>query len=318
MDARGALQFQVRARRITDAVNAFMQGKSEVVDIALTCMLAEGHLLLEDVPGVGKTSLARCLAAALGLPWQRIQFTPDLLPSDVTGVSVFHSDTNAFVFHRGPIFSNVVLADEVNRASPRTQSALLEVMEERQVTVDGVGHKVPRPFLVIATQNPVEMDGTYPLPEAQLDRFLIRATVGYPDLAAEVRVLAGEQRQTSPESVSQVSDATEVAELISLAANVHVSEEVLTYIVSLTAATRRHERLRLGASPRGALGLLRASRVHAALQGRPFVVPGDVQHLAAAVLAHRVLPSAALESVGTGTASVIEEIVASSPAPPSR
>src|SRR3954465_5244285 len=200
LSEQGATEFQEAAGRIAAAVNGFIQGKSEVVDLALVCLLAEGHLLLEDVPGVGKTSLARSLASALGTPWQRIQFTPDLLPGDVTGGSVFHQASSAFVFPPGPVFSNVVLADEVNRAAPRTQSALLEVMEERQVTVDGRPYPVPRPFLVIATQNPVEMDGTYPLPEAQLDRFLVKTDVGYPDHAAEVRVLQ------SAHSGAQVGD----------------------------------------------------------------------------------------------------------------
>src|SRR3954468_15714608 len=209
LDETAARAFQASVRRITDAVNGFMQGKAEVVDLAMVCLLAEGHLLLEDVPGVGKTSLARCLAGALGAPWQRIQFTPDLLPSDVTGVSVFHQDSNTFVFHPGPVFANVVLADEINRASPRTQSALLEVMEERTVTVDGRPHPVPRPFMVIATQNPIEMDGTYPLPEAQIDRFLMKTTVGYPDHDAEVRVLAAEHAGSGIGDVPQVSSADE-------------------------------------------------------------------------------------------------------------
>ena len=203
----GAAEFQAAASRIATAVNGFIQGKAEVVDLALVCLLAEGHLLLEDVPGVGKTSLARSLAGALGTPWQRIQFTPDLLPGDVTGVSVFHQDASEFVFHPGPVFANVVLADEINRASPRTQSALLEVMEERQVTVDGRPYPVPRPFLVMATQNPIEMDGTYPLPEAQLDRFLVKTRVGYPDHEAEVRVLVGEHSGAGVDDVPQVSES---------------------------------------------------------------------------------------------------------------
>ena len=221
----GATEFQEAAGRIATAVNGFIQGKSEVVDLALVCLLAEGHLLLEDVPGVGKTSLARSLAGALGTPWQRIQFTPDLLPGDVTGVSVFHQDTNEFVFHPGPVFANFVLADEVNRASPRTQSALLEVMEERQVTVDGHPYRVKRPFLVIATQNPIEMDGTYPLPEAQLDRFLVKTRVGYPDHEAEVRVLVGEHSGAGVDDVRQVSTPDEIATLVRAARSVHVASQ---------------------------------------------------------------------------------------------
>ncbi len=301
---------------VATAVNSFMQGKAEVVELALTCLLAEGHLLLEDVPGVGKTSLARSLAAALGAPWQRIQFTPDLLPSDVTGVSVFHQDTNTFVFHPGPVFANVVLADEINRASPRTQSALLEVMEERQVTVDGRPHPVPRPFLVIATQNPIEMDGTYPLPEAQLDRFLVKTSVGYPDSAAEVRILAAEPLRTENSSVPKVSDAAQMALLGEQARRVHCAPNVLDYIVALVGATREHPQIRLGSSPRGALGLLRASRVRAIMQGRHFVVPGDVQALAAPVLSHRLLLARSAESAGTTAAEIVRDIVATVAAPP--
>jgi len=316
LDEAGALAFQAEVRRITDAVNGFMQGKAEVVDLAMICLLAEGHLLLEDVPGVGKTSLARSLAAALGAPWQRIQFTPDLLPSDVTGVSVFHSDSNSFVFHPGPVFANVVLADEVNRASPRTQSALLEVMEERQVTVDGKAHPAPRPFLVMATQNPVEMDGTYPLPEAQLDRFLLKTTVGYPDLAAEVRVLRAHHQRQGLGAVPRVTTADEISLLIEQAARVHVSDAVMMYIAELTQFTRSMPQLRLGASPRGALGLLRSARVRAALSGRTYVVPGDVQALAEPVLGHRIMLSTAYEATGGTTTDAVREAIARVPAPP--
>src|SRR3954452_25323163 len=298
LSEEGAVQFQCAAEKIGGAVNTFIQGKGEVTDLALTCLFAEGHLLLEDVPGVGKTSLARCLAGALGAPWHRIQFTPDLLPSDVTGVSVFHQDSNSFVFHPGPIFANVVLADEINRASPRTQSALLEVMEERNVTVDGVPNPVPRPFMVMATQNPIEMDGTYPLPEAQLDRFLLKTDVGYPDHDAEVRVLGAAATGANAGDVTQVSDAEEVQSLVSIAQTVHVAPSVLDYVVSLVAHTRDMAQLRLGASPRGALGLLRTSRVRAAMQGRTFVVPSDVQALAAPVLSHRVIVASSFEASG--------------------
>ncbi len=312
----GAAEFQEAAGRIAAAVNGFIQGKAEVVDLALVCLLAEGHLLLEDVPGVGKTSLARSLAGALGTPWQRIQFTPDLLPGDVTGVSVFHQDESAFVFHPGPVFANVVLADEINRASPRTQSALLEVMEERQVTVDGRPYRVPRPFLVIATQNPIEMDGTYPLPEAQLDRFLVKSRVGYPDHEAEVRVLVGEHAGARVDDVRQVSGPAEVENLVRAARTVHVAPAVFDYMVRLVGHTRQMPQLRLGASPRGALGLLRTSRVYAALRGRPYVVPGDVQTLAEPVLSHRVLLSPSFEASGGTVADAISEAVAAVPAPP--
>ena len=313
---QGAEAFQERAHAITAAVNTFLQGKADVVELAVTCLLSQGHLLLEDVPGVGKTSLARSLAQALGTAWQRIQFTPDLLPSDVTGVSVFHQDSNTFVFHPGPVFTNIVLADEINRASPRTQSALLEVMEEQQVTVDGTPYPVPDPFLVIATQNPVEMDGTYPLPEAQLDRFLVKTGVGYPDHAAEVRVLQAEHTGAGAGSVSQVSSDEQVAALAATARTVHVAPDVLAYIAALTGHTRSMPQLRLGSSPRGALGLLRTARVRAALQGRPYVVPGDVQALAVPVLGHRVLPSASYEASGGTTEDAVREAVAAVPAPP--
>jgi MoxR-like ATPase len=312
----GAEEFKEAAGRIAGAVNGFIQGKAEVVDLALVCLLAEGHLLLEDVPGVGKTSLARSLAGALGTPWQRIQFTPDLLPGDVTGVSVFHQDEVSFVFHPGPVFANVVLADEINRASPRTQSALLEVMEERQVTVDGRPYPVPRPFLVIATQNPIEMDGTYPLPEAQLDRFLVKSNVGYPDHDAEVRVLVGEHSGAGVEDVQQVSNPAEVERLVQVARTVHVADSVLDYVVRLVAHTRQMPQFRLGASPRGALGLLRTSRVYAALRGRPYVVPGDVQALAEPVLGHRVLLSPSFEASGGSAGEAVAEAIAAVSAPP--
>jgi MoxR-like ATPase len=315
LSADGATEFQAAADRIADAVNGFMQGKADVVRLALLCLLAEGHLLLEDVPGVGKTSLARCLAGALGIPWQRIQFTPDLLPSDVTGVSVFHQNTNEFVFHKGPVFANVVLADEVNRASPRTQSALLEVMEEQTVTVDGRGYPVPRPFMVMATQNPIEMDGTYPLPEAQLDRFLIKTTVGYPDVAAESRILTAAHHGASVPDVKCVSSPAEMQRLIATARTVHVAPVVIDYIVSIVARTRQVSSLRLGASPRGAIGLLRSSRVAAALDGRSYVVPSDVQALTRPVLGHRVILTSGNPS-GPSVEEIIDDIVGAIDAPP--
>ncbi len=311
-----AATFQAAAHRIAEAVNGFMQGKAEVVRLAMTCLLAEGHLLLEDVPGVGKTSLARSFASALGAPWQRIQFTPDLLPGDVTGVSVFHQDTSSFNFHPGPIFSNIVLADEINRAAPRTQSALLEVMEERQVTVDGRPYPVPRPFLVMATQNPVEMDGTYPLPEAQLDRFLVKTTVGYPDHAAEVRVLQAEHAGTGVGNVPQVSSPDEIASLVAAARAVHVAPAVFDYVAALVGHTRTMPQLRLGSSPRGAIGLLRTARVRAALDGRHFVVPSDVQALAQPVLAHRMLVSPSFEASGGSAADAADEAVQAIAPPP--
>ena len=316
MTSQQAEEFAAEVSQIGAAVNSFIQGKPEVVSLCLTAMLASGHVLLEDVPGVGKTSLARSFAGAFGTDWQRIQFTPDLLPGDVTGVSVFHQDTNTFVFHPGPIFSHVVLADEINRASPRTQSALLEVMEERTVTIDGRPHPVPNPFLVMATQNPVEMDGTYPLPEAQLDRFLIKTRMGYPDHAAEVRVLTGEHGGAAIENVERVSSPERIGALIASARTVYVAPSIIDYVVRLVGHTRTMPQFRLGSSPRGALGLLRASRVRAAMEGRPHVLPGDVQSLAEPVLSHRVLLSATFEISGGLPSDAIAEAVEVVPAPP--
>ena len=301
--------------KIVASVETYIQGKRETVELSVTCLLAEGHLLLEDVPGVGKTSLARALSSALGAHWQRIQFTPDLLPSDVTGVSVFHQSSETFVFHPGPVFANIVLADEINRASPRTQAALLEVMEERTVTVDAVPHPLPDPFMVIATQNPVEMAGTYPLPEAQLDRFLMRAAIGYPPHHAEVAVLQGHHKGMRVQDVAPVMDAASVLSMMAISRTVYVADVVHDYIVRLVSATREHPSLQLGSSPRGAIGLLRASRVLAASQGRNYVLPGDLQRLAVPVLSHRLILSPQSEAAGVTAESVVEELVASVPAP---
>ena len=307
-----AVRFRANAGAITENVASFIQGKEEAISLAVTCLLAEGHLLLEDVPGVGKTSLARSLAATLGLTWHRIQFTPDLLPSDVTGVSIFHQGNGRFEFHPGPVFASVILADEINRASPRTQSALLEVMEERTVTVDGVTHPVPRPFLVMATQNPVEMDGTFPLPEAQLDRFLMSVSIGYPDLEAEVRVLANAHRGLTLEELQPVGRPEDITRLIQQVRGVHVDDAVMQYVVRLVAATRGASGVRLGASPRGSVGLLRASQAAAAMAGRNYVTPVDIQRLAVPVLAHRLM----LHDVEASTesrAAIVEAAVAATP-----
>ena len=308
-----ARRFQANAAAIVDNVAQFIQGKREVIALAVTCLLAEGHLLLEDVPGVGKTSLARSIAATLGMSWNRIQFTPDLLPSDVTGVSVFHQVSSTFEFHPGPVFSHVVLADEINRASPRTQSALLEVMEERTVTVDGVTHVVPQPFLVLATQNPIEMDGTFPLPEAQLDRFLMSVSIGYPDLAAEVRVLANSHRGLKVDELQAIGNADDIRRMIEMARAVHVEHPVMEYVVRLVSATRTAPGVRLGASPRGSVGLLRAAQVGAAMEGRPYVTPVDIQRVAVPVLAHRIV-LADVEAGAEQRAGVIESVVAGVPA----
>jgi len=312
----------VAAQRVAEAVAALhtnveraILGKPGVVRLVISCLLAEGHLLIEDVPGVGKTSLARALAASLGLSWRRIQFTPDLLPSDVTGVTIYNQGGARFDFHEGPVFANLVLADEINRASPKTQSALLEVMEERRVTVDGVPHAVPRPFLVVATQNPVEMDGTYPLPEAQLDRFLMRVAVGYPAHEAEVRILRTQGRSPVVDDLRPVLSAADVAAMVEAATNVYVAPAVEDYLVRVVAATRTATGVRLGASPRATLALLRAARAWAITAGRGFVTPTDVQDLAAPVLAHRLLLSADSELSGRTAAQVVDDGVRSIPAP---
>jgi MoxR-like ATPase len=307
-----ATRFAANAEAIIDNVAGFIQGKREVISLAVTCLLAEGHLLLEDVPGVGKTSLARSISATLGMSWHRIQFTPDLLPSDVTGVSIFHQGSGAFEFHPGPVFAHVVLADEINRASPRTQSALLEVMEERTVTVDGVTHQVPKPFLVLATQNPIEMDGTFPLPEAQLDRFLMSVSIGYPDLESEVQILANNHRGLSIDELTPVGSADDVRRMVALARSVHVDHSVMEYVVRLVSATRTTPGVRLGASPRGSVGLLRAAQVSAAMAGRTYVSPADVQRLAVPVLAHRLV-LADVDADASVRATAIEHVVAGVP-----
>jgi MoxR-like ATPase len=297
-------------------VERVIQGKRDQVHLALVCLLAEGHLLIEDVPGVGKTSLAKAIAASIGGSCHRIQFTPDLLPSDVTGVSVWNRTSNDFEFRAGGVFANVVLADEINRASPKTQSALLEAMEERQVTVDAHTYRLPRPFLVIATQNPIELEGTYPLPEAQLDRFLMRVPMGYPGRDAEAAILdsAGRQ-QANVDDLQPVVTAADVAGAITSVGSVHVAPEVRDYILDLVAASRRHPDLVLGASPRGSLSLQKASRALAASFGRPYVSPDDVKRVFSAVLEHRILlaPDAALRGVSTG--DVVRAILGSVPVP---
>ncbi|GAA4497575.1 MoxR family ATPase [Actinoallomurus oryzae] len=311
-------EYAHRFTAIGDSVARDIKGKREVVDAALICLLAEGHLLVEDVPGVGKTSIARALAGALGVSWGRIQFTPDLLPSDVTGVSIFNQRTQEFQFRPGPVFSSIVLADEINRASPKTQSALLEVMEERQVTVDGTAYPVRRPFMVVATQNPVEMDGTYALPEAQIDRFTMRLTVGYPDHTAEMEVLKTQANGHRARPVSTVADETAVGEMIAAAQRVHVGDPVYDYVVRLTAATRTVPGVRLGASPRAGIALLRVARAHAAASGRDFVTPHDVKALAVRVLAHRVLLTAEAQVGGRSAEDVVRGVLASTRVPDGR
>jgi MoxR-like ATPase len=280
------------AHRVGEAVESVIEGKSDAVRLALTVLLAEGHVLIEDVPGVGKTMLAKALARSTGCSVRRIQFTPDLLPSDITGVSAYNQERREFEFKPGPVFANVVVGDEINRASPKTQSALLECMQEHQVTVDGQTYPLAPPFMVIATQNPVEMEGTYPLPEAQRDRFTARIAMGYPSQESELAMLDAHGSSSPLDALEPVARAEDLRDLIIAVRTVHVADALKQYVISLVTATRGSPELRLGASPRATLHLLRASRARAALDGRDFVIPDDVQALALPVLSHRLLPSA--------------------------
>ncbi len=293
-------------------------GKEHVVRLALTCLLSEGHLLLEDFPGTGKTQLARALSGSVQGTHNRIQFTPDLLPSDVTGVTIFDPGTRKFEFHPGPIFATIVLADEINRASPKTQSALLEVMEEGRVTVDGVAHPVGSPFMVIATQNPVEQAGTYRLPEAQLDRFLMKTKLGYPDFEAAVQVIAEAAKRDRSKDITPVVTAQVVSGMAELADRIHVDESLLGYVIKLAEATRAHPSLRLGLSMRGALAYVRCAKTWAASQGRTYVTPDDVKLLAEPVIGHRVLLEAEAQFAGTEVSGVVQEILAAVPPPAGR
>ncbi|WP_239377240.1 MoxR family ATPase [Frankia sp. Cj5] len=311
----GPFDFAAAFQALVDNVELVVRGKTEAVSLALTCLFAGGHLLIEDVPGLGKTSLARCVAASLDASCHRIQFTPDLLPSDVTGVTVYRQGTGEFAFHPGPVFAHVVVADEVNRASPKTQSALLEVMEEGRVTVDGQPHAVPLPFFVVATQNPVDMDGTYALPEAQLDRFLMRVRMGYPDRQSEVAILRNRRSGMRVEDLSPVLSTDEVLALVAASARTHVADTVHEYVVDVVSATRTLPRLRLGASPRGSIALLRAAQVRAAAAGRTFVTPDDVKALAASVLAHRLLVAPDAELRGYTAEDAVREVLESVPVP---
>ncbi|MEU3350470.1 AAA family ATPase [Streptomyces sp. NPDC037389] len=303
------------AERVRRSVESVIEGKPEVVRLALTVLLAEGHLLIEDVPGVGKTMLAKALARSVDCSVRRIQFTPDLLPSDITGVSVYDQQRRDFEFKPGAIFAQIVIGDEINRASPKTQSALLESMEERQVTIDGHTYELPSPFMVVATQNPVEMEGTYPLPEAQRDRFMARVSIGYPGPEAELRMLATHGALSPLDDLQPVAHAHEIVKLIDAVRAVHVAESVLRYAVDVVGATRQHPELRLGASPRATLHLLRAAKAAAALAGREFALPDDVRALAVPVLAHRLLPTAQAQ-LGRRTAEqIVVDILRRTPLP---
>ena len=311
-------ELQVATGRIIANIERVIEGKSGPVRVALAVMLAEGHLLIEDVPGVGKTKLAKALARSIDCSVRRIQFTPDLLPSDVTGVSVYNQESRDFEFKPGAVFANLVVGDEINRASPKTQSALLECMEERQVTVDGTTYELQAPFMVIATQNPIEMEGTYPLPEAQRDRFTARLAMGYPDARAELAMIDGHGRTDPLEALAPVSTATEVRTLIQAVRGVHVADSVRQYAVDLVKATRDSADLRLGASPRATLQLVRTARAIAALGGREYVLPDDVQELAQPVLAHRLLATPEAQIARRSVETVVDEIVSRVPVPASR
>jgi MoxR-like ATPase len=297
------------ATKVRHNIERVIEGKPDVVSSALVVLLAEGHLLIEDVPGVGKTQLSKALARSIDSTVRRIQFTPDLLPSDVTGVSVFNQDSREFEFRPGGVFANIVVGDEINRASPKTQSALLECMEERQVTVDNTTYHLESPFMVIATQNPIEMEGTYALPEAQRDRFMARVSVGYPVEAAEIAMLDAHTTTNPLDDLEPVTDAGEVRKLIDIVGQVHVSAAVQRYAVALTTATRTSTELHLGASPRATLHLVRAAKAVAAMHGRDYVLPDDVHGLARSVLSHRLLPSVEAAMSGRTSASILDGII---------
>nr|WP_312864449.1 MoxR family ATPase [Saccharopolyspora phatthalungensis] len=302
-------------QRIAANVEQVLVGKPEVVRVALVTMLAEGHLLVEDVPGVGKTSLAKALARSIDCTVSRIQFTPDLLPSDITGVSIYNRQAETFEFRPGPVFANIVVGDEINRASPKTQSALLECMEENQVTVDGETYPLSTPFMVIATQNPIEMEGTYALPEAQRDRFTTRVSIGYPDAKAELAMVDEHAGHDPLHDLRPVADSGEVRALLRAVRQVHLSTEIRRYAIDLVTATRQLPELRLGASPRSTLQLVRAARAHAALSGREFVIPDDVQAIVVPVLAHRLVLTSEARAARRSAADLVRQLLNRIPVP---
>ncbi len=310
--------FAGRYEALARNVESFIRGKPEVVRAALVCMFSEGHLLIEDVPGVGKTSLAKAVASSIGATMRRIQFTPDLLPTDVTGVQIYDDRSRQFEFRPGPVFANIVLADEINRASPKTQSALLEVMDERQVTMDGTTYPVASPFVVMATSNPIEHEGVYRLPEAQLDRFLMRIEVGYPAAVAEREIIENRIRGQAPEQLTPVLSVEELRAMVGIAHQVYIAPVLQEYIVAVVAATRRMPELRLGVSPRGGLGVAVAAQALAAAAGRPFVTPQDVKQVAPSVLAHRMILRPEAQLQGHAAESLLDQILSSVPVPQER
>jgi MoxR-like ATPase len=314
MNAEQLLNVQAFAEKVIKNIEKVIVGKREAVELAVVGLLSQGHLLIEDVPGVGKTMLARSLAKSIGCDFSRIQFTPDMLPSDVTGVTIYNQATQAFEYRAGPIVAQVVLADEINRATPKTQSALLEAMEERQITVDGVTHVLPQPFMVLATQNPIEYEGTFRLPEAQLDRFMLRIHLGYPKLDHEIDILDRQQFGHPLEEIQVVAPATEVLVAQKAIRAVHIAPDVKRYVVEITSRTRQHSEVYLGASPRGSLALYRAGQAQAALRGRDYVLPDDIKALAVPTLAHRIIlgPGARLKNLTAETVvqSVISDLIA--------
>jgi len=311
-----------KAQEVTEKVSANVEkvivGKHDEVQLTLLALLRQGHLLIEDVPGVGKTMLAKSIARSIGCTFRRIQFTPDMLPSDVTGVSVFNQKTREFEFRPGPVMAQIVLTDEINRATPKTQSALLECMEERQVTVDGTTYPMARPFLVLATQNPIEYEGTFPLPEAQLDRFMMRISLGYPEPEDEITMMDSQQYVHPVEEIGQVVDAEELLEAQETVKDIYIDNSVKEYIVAVVGETRKHPDVYLGASPRGSLALYKTSQARAALMGRDYVIPDDIKALAQVALAHRLIisPSARIKNVDPK--AVVEEIIGSVPVPGAR
>ncbi len=306
---------QSTANKIRDNVGQVIVGKGAVVDLALVALLCEGHILFEDIPGIGKTTLAKSLARSLGCAFRRIQFTPDLLPSDITGLSVYNQKAQEFEYRAGPLMAQVVLADEINRATPRTQSALLEAMQERQITVDGVTKLLPRPFLVLATQNPIELEGTFPLPEAQIDRFFMKLALGYPSAAEENAILLRFEREEPLENLQAVANPEMILEMQRVVRTVRVEASVRNYVITVIRATRTHQSVELGASPRGSLYLYHAAQAYAALKGRDFVLPDDVKYLTPFMLTHRLIISAQTRLRGRDAEQIVKEVVDSVPVP---